>query len=335
MKSPIAAFQTVPAGSRRYCRLGTCATTAAFSLIEVLVTVMLLSFIILGLLAMFNQTQRAFRGSMNQVDVLEGGRVVTEMIMRELEQMTPTHQPDFGNVNQLSRCTNFFAELNPGFAEPQLLGLPGTTWGGNANTQDRRTNIVERFFFVTKINQDWVGTGYLVVPDTAAGMVGTLYRYSVNHRPRLAAIRMSEWFELACQRALLDAANNLPVTNMNRIADGIVHLQLRAYDRHGLLINPFWPDANAPQVRPNFASRWMSFAQGTAPTSDQVNVYFMSNAVPATVELELGIVEPQILQRFKSIGAAVAQRNYLSNYAGQVHVFRQRVPIRNVDNSVF
>ena len=36
----------------------------AFTLLEILVAVALLSFIVLGLFAMFNQTQRAFRQSM-------------------------------------------------------------------------------------------------------------------------------------------------------------------------------------------------------------------------------------------------------------------------------
>ena len=38
---------------------------------------------------MFNQVQRAFRISMNQVDHLEAGRAVTEMLPRELEQIAP------------------------------------------------------------------------------------------------------------------------------------------------------------------------------------------------------------------------------------------------------
>jgi hypothetical protein len=51
-------FGFKPSGSQR------------FSLIEIMVTVGLLTFIILGLLLMFNQTQRAFRTGMTQTDVL-------------------------------------------------------------------------------------------------------------------------------------------------------------------------------------------------------------------------------------------------------------------------
>src|SRR5437867_132839 len=107
--------------------------SAAFSLIEIMVTVALLSFIVLGLLAMFTQTKRAFTSSMTQTDVMESGRAVIEMIARELEQLTPGHVNN-GNY----RCTNFFAELSPGFNRAPLAnssecillqGMPGTAVG--------------------------------------------------------------------------------------------------------------------------------------------------------------------------------------------------------------
>src|SRR6185436_10353272 len=73
-------------GIRRQSHL---ASLRAFSLIEIMVVVVLLSVIILGLMAMFNQTQRAFKLGMNQTDVLEAGRVGTDLIVREMEQLTP------------------------------------------------------------------------------------------------------------------------------------------------------------------------------------------------------------------------------------------------------
>src|SRR5260370_29875183 len=56
----------------------------AFSLVEILVTMALLSVIVLGLLAMFHQTQRAFTQSLMQVDVLEAGRAATDVMTREV-----------------------------------------------------------------------------------------------------------------------------------------------------------------------------------------------------------------------------------------------------------
>src|SRR5437867_6593815 len=116
--------------------------SAAFSLIEIMVTVALLSFIVLGLLAMFTQTKRAFTSSMTQTDVMESGRAVVEMIVRDLEQLTPSHVVGLRGAPNL----NFFAEVdtnmvtrdNNGNSLGALLqGMPGTVVGTG---QDRRTN---------------------------------------------------------------------------------------------------------------------------------------------------------------------------------------------------
>ena len=56
-----------------------------------MVTVALLSVIILGLVAMFNQTRRAFMSSLAQVDVLESGRAAADIISRDLEQLAPAY----------------------------------------------------------------------------------------------------------------------------------------------------------------------------------------------------------------------------------------------------
>src|SRR6266404_4176321 len=92
----------------------------AFTLIELMVAVGLMSFIVLGLLAMFNQTQRAFRASMTQTDVLESGRIATDMMVRELGQMAASDR---------AYTTNFFAEVLKTFNQPLTQGLPGTTRG--------------------------------------------------------------------------------------------------------------------------------------------------------------------------------------------------------------
>ena len=52
----------------------------AFSLVELMVVMTLLSLIVLALMQVFSATQRAFRASVTQTDVLEGGRAVTSLI---------------------------------------------------------------------------------------------------------------------------------------------------------------------------------------------------------------------------------------------------------------
>ena len=68
-----------------------------------------------------------------------------------------------------------------------------------------------------------------------------------------------------------------------------------------------------------------------------------SNTLPASVEIELGVLEDRTLQRAGSLGIAgqppspsvPIQWQYLQNQAGKVHVFRQRVTIPNVDPSAY
>ena len=71
-----------------------------------MVVTALLSVIVLGLMAMFTQTQRAFRTGMAQTDVLESGRMAADLLTRELEQITPCYlyRTNFQDHGGLSRA---------------------------------------------------------------------------------------------------------------------------------------------------------------------------------------------------------------------------------------
>ena len=58
-----------------------------------LVTLALLSLIVLALMAVFNSTQKAFRASLTQTDILESGRLAMGLITSDLEAMTPSLSP--------------------------------------------------------------------------------------------------------------------------------------------------------------------------------------------------------------------------------------------------
>lgn len=55
---------------------------------------------------------------------------------------------------------------------------------------------------------------------------------------------------------------------------------------------------------------------------------FLSNALPSYVEIELGLLEPQALEKISALEEPAAQRQYLLRNSGRVHLFRKRVPIR-------
>jgi len=248
-----------------------------------MVAVGLLTFIVLGLLAMFNQTQRAFRTSITQSDLLENARSAMDILTRDIEPMAACHVPAHGLV----QSTNFFVEPSPGFppsAQFPVLwrqDLPGTT--------EVRTNIVQQFFFLSRLNQDWIGTGYLVLPDDQNNpMVGTLYRFCATNLVRSGVVNVSSNF-----------LNPLP-WQLHRIADGVVDLRVVPYAPNGFpivslnLTRPAWylrePGTNVfnrvPQAittpNPQFPESWEA-------------CYFVDEAVPAYVEIELGMLEPQIL----------------------------------------
>src|SRR5262245_40199945 len=108
----------------------------AFSLIEIMVVVALLSMIVLGLVAMFTQVQRAFRLGMMQTDVLEAGRMATDILAREIEQTTPTYQ----------NSINFYTRI------PASGGVPACTVQALPGGNNVRTNIQSELFFTVREN---------------------------------------------------------------------------------------------------------------------------------------------------------------------------------------
>ena len=283
---------------------------AAFSLIEVLVVMTLLSLIIIGLVAMFGQTQRAYRLGTAQVDTLEAGRAVTDMMTREFSQMSPAYQTSFGAWGPIN-CDITLQRVTP-LIQP-LAGSPGPG----------RTNLKMDVFFLTEENQRKTGIGYRVWdPATGtwpSGGVGSLYRYESN------AIYGQHPSQLYAGYSTARHTNDGRVT---RLLDGVVHFTVRAYDTNGVWINQ--PVSHAGGGTNVLVAYDLSFLEDEPSFST-----FYSNAVPASVEIELGILEERALERAKSIPDATTRRNFLAQQAGNVHLFRWRVPVRNVDPSAY
>src|SRR5262249_41677499 len=108
----------------------------AFTLIEIMVVVVLLSLIILGLLLMFDQTEKAFLTGTAQTDQLEAGRMFNDFLLRDMEQIVPG-----GHTNTV----NFWAHIpNYGTLQPLQQTLPP----GSV-----RTNLLEDLYFVSRVNQ--------------------------------------------------------------------------------------------------------------------------------------------------------------------------------------
>jgi hypothetical protein len=295
---------------------------AAFSLVEIMVVMGLLTVIILGLLLMFNQTQRAFRTGMTQVDVLENGRTITEMLARELSQMTPQ------GYARTSNTLNFYVVL-PNYA-PLLQPLPG-------GSGERRTNLLEELFFTRRENRDnadgWTGTGYFVRTNDGSGnlgfpgLVGSLYRFEMF---------TNDFLVQQSPRMIFDAYRSSRTIEgrASRVMDGVIHFKIKAYDTNGVWQTDNLTNNYNPATTFNFIKT--DIRQSTTVAPGEVGQYFYySNAVPAFVEFELGILEGRVMERAKSIPDLVARRQYLEDQAARVHLFRMRVPVRNVDPTAY
>jgi len=228
--SPTSSRQTVRGSQRqrignpRYSRFETCATNEAglrlrnkqraFSLIEIMVAVALLAIIIVGLLAMFYQVQRAFRGGKAQVDVMESGRAGMSQISREAQEAAAT-QLD-GVTNMAVVVPVDFSDNRPAPTSASRQTLPGS---------EIRQNYLRDFFFLSRVNEDeWIGTAYRM--SNAVSGVGTLYRL-VERQPAT---------NLASLADTLSRSTPYNNTNFRRVMDGVVHFTVDFYDANGLLI---------------------------------------------------------------------------------------------------
>lgn len=262
----------------------------------------LLTVIIIGLMAMFNQTQKAFRAGMAQTDQLEAGRMFTGLLLQDLQQITPSYQ-----TNGL----NFYSRI-PQYGTLKQV-LPASSLP--------RTNVLSDVFFLSRMNQTWNGIGYFVRTNSDYGvaakmdLVGTLYRFETN-----VPISQFQGNGRVPYLTFINATNRF---NISKVLDGVVEFRVHCYDTNGYLLT-------GTNIINNNAFLNISNSFNIAP--GEVESYaFSNNIVPAYVEIQLGVLEPAVLKKYKSIPDPTTRSNFLANHAGNVQLFRQRVAIRNAD----
>ena len=312
----------LPAALARGCR-------RAFSLIEILVVVSLLSLIVLVLMTVFNSTQTAFRAGVTQTDVLEGTRTAMDIIVSDLKLMSPADGPT--NVSAFYGGLNFYEGLNSANYSangnlPLIQNLPGSN--------QQRTNLLEDIFWVSRQNlngrDSWVGTGYTVVATNIYPQF-PLYRFVTN-----APVASSSPTNFYSEFTAAIAANAFTNTGWSHLIDGVVDFRVQPFDLNGYaMTNSYQYNAGQYTIYPNTTFFW-------SPAYAFSSFYFISNAVPGSVEIQMGTLEDAVLRRAQSFFSVpptaneyLAQSNYLSQQAGRVHVFRQRVFLPNVDASAY
>ena len=264
----------------------------AFSLIEMMVAVSLLLVIIIGLFAMFSQAQRALKAGTTQVDIMEPGRATMELIARDLQELMAC---------KITNVVNFHT-ANTTSANPLRQTLPGP---GSRVTE--RVNELDEVFFLTLFNDRWNGVGYRV--DGTNDAMGTLYRF-VTNAPIAAVGNLPRSFFTNSIHQL----NGLVNPQFHRVLDGVVHFKAVPYRSNGELYLPRDYDV-------------LGDPQNILIANDRRFYTFLNDWLPAYVEVELGVLEPGAREQFK-VQPPALRRKFLENKAAQVHLFRQRIPIR-------
>ncbi len=295
--------------TRSHSRL---AARRGFSLMELLLAMGIMTVIIGALYGMFHHTQKALRANVTQVDVLESGRAAMEQITREIEQMAPSF---------VSGGTNFLTYRSPVYG----TNIQTLMAGGSV-----RTNYLEELFFVSRYGREFSGTMYRVL--FATNGVGTLARYSTN-LPTLAASPTN------FARFVTNALGQAP-TNFVALVDGVIHFRLQAYDPNGFPL-AFYLTNNSPTYRVHRVDEGGRVLQTTVNSNlvvrpvvpvlvpGETRVTCLSNALPAYVEVELGLLEPRAYEQYRAFPTdSPMAHKYLAGRAAQVHLFRQRIPIR-------
>jgi prepilin-type N-terminal cleavage/methylation domain-containing protein len=286
-------------------------TCHAFTLIEVMVVMTLLSLIVLVLMAVFNSTQAAFRAGVTQAGVLESGRATMDLMASDLKQMSPSMDSSNGAVNFTAVVPSGYVPL----VQPLVASGPSQS----------RTNVQETIFILSRQNQTWTGVGY-VIANSPQGDLDSLYRFTMTTNVQVAGDPAATLFNIF---------RTTPSANMSHLMDGVVSLTVRAYDINGGLMasNTVFSGGQAT------ANRNVYYPPSTL---GQTGFYMFSNTLPASVEIELGALEDRILQRAGSLPNNLPapppndqQTMYLQGQAGAVHIFRQRVSIPNVDPSAY
>lgn len=282
-------------------------SAAGMTIMEMMVAMSILVIIVVGLLNMFSYTQRALRASTTQTDVMETGRAVMDLMMREIPQAKAVNLP----LNQvyyfygfpISNSVNFYAITNtsnglfPPLSQRRAGGAPDINYD------------IEDLFFTYNINRQWFGIGYFVNITNNSG-VGTLYRYlcMTNHNGARELFK-----DFMREKSLFQNNPRLTGTDKtHRVADGIVHFEIHCYDRNGEI------------YQDNISSNIVKLSNFAL---------FMGNALPYSVEVVLGVLEPPVLDQIAGMpGASVRAFLEDERRAGRVHIFRQKIPVHSASS---
>ncbi|MGD1083798.1 MAG: hypothetical protein ABSA47_03495 [Verrucomicrobiota bacterium] len=272
---------------------------AGLTLLEMLVSTTLLVFIMVGLTAMFVQTQKAFQAGTKQAAVTDVGGTVADMIATDLAQLSDAKNPAITNL--------FFGWVPLNY-----------TIQSNSGTTFVRTNQAQDIFMLVRTNGQWEGIGYGVsnsYPGCAGA--GTLYRFVVQTNAPLTNNSLFSNFLANV------SSQTFSGPNCHRVADGVIHLKISAFD-------PFGNEDPYEQGH-DYDMSTNSFTY-PLPVAGTNVVLVTTNDLPGSIQLEVGVLEPDTYAQARALSATsgALETSFLGKAAASVHVFREEIPIAGV-----
>ncbi len=308
--------------------------TSAFSLLEMLVSMGILSLLVLALFSLFNQTQKALLANVTQSDVMENGRSIIDLLVRDLVRARPAGLGS--NFIFLPGTTNIQEVVNPA---PNLVVLRTTAGIANPTAKQlftdgwRRDALMHDLFYLAEQRPgQWTGAGLFVAdedtrfPDHG---LGTLYRYEdiqpVSLRGARAADRVWDLYNRFFGTSGNGLNYRLSPTNSSRLIDGVVFFRVTPFGALGEALDQtlraqtnIFP--NPPDV--------LIGPDNTIPYNLSAT-QFRGRAFPSALELELGVLPTELLERYRALPQTpdTIRARFLINNAANILVFRQRIPM--------
>jgi len=277
-------------------------------MVEILTAVAITTLIVFALVSMFNTSTKALLMGIKQKDVWESARASFGMLSADIEKVT---EGGFANT--------------PAGQVPRV-GLMAVGPVGSVLQLDnglRLTNVLQDLYMVSRDGDRWDLSIYRILRNSPAQGVGTLYRFQTNY----AAFDVVDGDNLPIDLSpLISDSNpfrwpdNIFMEQASRMVDGIVRLNLISSDNDG---RPLYT-TNSP---PAAAFEDAIYAIGD-PSSGQHRFQFSGDTLPAAVDLEFFVLEPDRINEFKAQSGDIAKGLYLNNHVGSVQMFRTRIPIR-------
>lgn len=317
---------------------------AGFSIIEMMVAVALLGIVILALYSLFDQTQKALRTATGQADVNEPVRAALDILTADLQRAAATGIPDVTNM-----VVRYFTDQNGADPAPlpPWLELVGP----------RRQAFHEILYFQREQDHSWRAAGFFVGPEftEVAGYksetpwpppVGSLYAYTdpdtIRARRQNLSLSVNNEFNVRTLQRFNNTSTR--TTSASRVLDGVVVFRVLPYDSYGRLLDEFnlvrvmglgiTNGIYQPGILVSPATTVnLTGAGGSYPAR---MVTFLHDQVPASVEIELGVLDPKTLEAYRSVRDAGTETAlaFLERNQSRIQMFRRRIQLRTAPRSL-